>query len=94
MGIVNDLFTFTREVPGFGTVPVRDLVAARAAINPQNLEHEASGCCCITTGTIDHNGHNFTIPEVVEILECVFGGTFGATATVKGETFRVTSWAE
>lgn len=94
MSIIAQLFTTPRQLPSGKIVPCQDLIAARKAINPQDLKHEASGCCCITTGTIDHSEHNFTIAEVVEILEAVFGGTFGSTAKVDGNTFRVTSWAE
>lgn len=97
MSIIADLFTSNQEIPGFGIVSVRDLAAARAAINPQDVTWEARGCATVYSGKIDHRAHRFTVDQVIEILEAIYGGTFGATATLSGEhgdTFRVTSWAE
>lgn len=94
MSIIADRFTSTTEIPGFGTVPMRDLAAARLALGVGETKCEAEGICCIVSGTFT-NPEGFTHSECVEILGAVFGGTFGADAKVNNDgTFVVRSWAE
>jgi hypothetical protein len=93
MSILNQ-FTTTTEIPGFGTVSLRNLDDARRALCVGETKCQWSGPRTTVTGSfLNHQG--FTLSECVEILEAVFGGTFGANAVVKNDgTFRVDSWAE
>jgi hypothetical protein len=94
MSIIADRFTSTTEIPGFGIVPMRDLASARRALGVGETTCTAQGVCCVVKGTFT-NPEGFTLSQCVEILEAVFGGTFGADAQVKNDgTFTVRSWAE
>lgn len=95
MGIIADRFTSTREVPGFGTVPVRDLVAAQNALGVGQTTCTAQGVCCIVKGSFT-NPEGFTSAQCAEILEACFGGTFGASPVRidNDGSFTVRAWSE
>ena len=94
MSIIADRFTTITELPGFGLVPLRQLHEARLALGVGETICEAFGCRTTITGSFT-NPEGFTLSQCVEILEAVFGGTFGADAKVENDgTFRVDAWSE
>ena len=94
MGIIADRFTTPTEIPGFGIVPIRQLQDARLALGVGETVYEAFGCRTRVTGSFT-NPEGFTLAECVEILEAVFGGTFGADARVETDgTFWVDAWSD